>query len=102
MLTPICTPPVQATQVLQVTSMASQICPACHKGYAQMTGALPVLHQAICDAFRNHEEEQESDGTLFKAVQARWPVSHLPSHEHMLFRLLCINLHCDPSWATMS
>lgn len=46
-----------------------------------MTDALPVLHQAVCDAFRNHEEEQESDGTLLKAVQARWPVSQLPSHE---------------------
>jgi len=46
-----------------------------------MTDALPVLHQAVCDAFRNQEEEQESDGTLLKAVQARWPVSQLPSHE---------------------
>ena len=24
---------------------------------------------------RNHEEEQEADGTIFKSVQARWPVS---------------------------
>ena len=27
---------------------------------------------------RNHEEEQEADGTMFKSVQARWPVSSLP------------------------
>ena len=24
----------------------------------------------------NHEEEQEADGSIFKAVQARWPVRY--------------------------
>ncbi|CAK0783284.1 hypothetical protein CVIRNUC_006483 [Coccomyxa viridis] len=27
----------------------------------------------------NHEEEQEADGTIFKAVQARWPTPHAAS-----------------------
>ncbi len=30
----------------------------------------------------NHEEEQEADGSIFKSVQARWPVSSTRLSRH--------------------
>ncbi len=43
----------------------------------------------------NHEEEQEADGSIFKSVQARWPVNQTPPLTPLYFlahALTCTHL----------